>query len=51
MYFQCNLSCEQEKESIIRVRVEKKNSASLVMPIGDPGVGFVYPTLTHDGFL
>ena len=47
---------EQEKESIIRVRVGQKNpslgitichhSASLVMPNGDPRDGFFYPTLT-----
>ena len=47
---------EQEKESIIRVRVGLKNpslgitvchrSASLVMPITDPRDGFFYPTLT-----
>ena len=47
---------EQEKESIIRVRMGLKNlsltitvchhSASLVMPIGDPRDGFFYPTLT-----
>ena len=49
-------SGEQEKESIIRVRVGYKNpsleitvchhSASLVMPNGDPQDGFFYPTLT-----
>ena len=49
-------SGEQEKESIIRMRVGQKNlslgipvchhSASLVMPNGDPGDGFFYPTLT-----
>ena len=47
---------EQEKESIIRVRMGWKNptlaitvchhTASLVMPIGDPRDGFFYPTLT-----
>ena len=46
---------EQEKESIIRVRMGYKNqslatidchhSASLLMPIGDPRHGFFYPTL------
>ena len=50
------LSGEQKKQSIIRVRVGQKNPshaitvchqwASLVMPIGDPWDGFVYPTLT-----
>ena len=50
------LSGEQEIESIIRVRVGKTNpslmitdchnSASLMMPIGDPRDGFFYPTLT-----
>ena len=49
-------SGEQEKDSIIRVRVGKKNpslgitvchhSASLVMPNGDPRDGCFYPTLT-----
>ena len=48
--------CEQEKESIIRVRVGQKNPslktmdchrlASLVMSIRDPRDGFFYPTLT-----
>ena len=47
---------EQEKESIIRMRMGKKNlslsitdchhSASLVMPIRDPQADFFYPTLT-----
>ena len=53
---------EQEKESIIRVRVGKKNPylvitvchhpASLVMPNGDPGDGYFYPaiTLTIDSY-
>ena len=49
-------SGEQEKESIIRVRVGLKNpsleitvchhSASLMMQNGDPRGGFFYPTLT-----
>ena len=49
-------SGEQEKESIICVRVGEKNpslgitichhSASLVMPNDDPRDGFFYPTLT-----
>ena len=49
-------SGEQEKGSIIRVRVGKKNpslgitvchhSASLMMPNGDPRDRFFYPTLT-----
>ena len=49
-------SSEQEKESIIRVRVGSKNpsleittchqSAILVMPNGDPLDGLFYPTLT-----
>ena len=49
------LSGEQEKESIIRVRMGMKNLflaitdchhlASLVMPIGDPQGGFFYPTI------
>ena len=48
------LNGEQEKESIIHVRVEMKNpslviiichhSASLVMPNGHPRDGFFYPT-------
>ena len=52
----CGTCGEQEKESIIRVRVGWKNwsltitichhSASLVRPIGDPWDGFFYPTLT-----
>ena len=47
---------EQEKESLIRVRVGKKNpslvitvwhhSASLVMPNSDPRDRYFYPTLT-----
>ena len=52
-------SSEQEKESIIRVRIGKKNpslaiticyhSASLMMPIGDPWDRFFFPTLTLIG--
>ena len=51
-----NKSGEQDKESIIRVRVGWKNpslgmtvchhSASLVLRNGDPLDGFFYPTLT-----
>ena len=45
---------EQEKESIIYIKVEKKllqitvchHSANLVMPNGDPRNRFFYPTLT-----
>ena len=43
-------SGEQEKESIIRVRVGIEPVchylASLVMPISDPQEGFFYPTFT-----
>ena len=60
MFFQYKmwylLVSEQEKESIIHVRMGWKNlslvitvchhSASLMMPIGDPQDGFFYPTLT-----
>ena len=49
-----NNSGEQEKESIIHVRVKIRpfgitvchHLASLVMPNGDPRDGFFYPTLT-----
>ena len=54
-------SGEQEKESIIRVRMRYKNpslmitvchhSTSLVMPISDPQDVFFYPTLMIDSYI